>query len=139
MDREGEMNKDTDDGLSLIEVLLALAIMAIVLYSLGGGFDNASSVNVTTVNRTSAMQDARKIVEHVRMMAEEQGLSAVTNSSYWTNWFANTDFDLNNATRQVSFPDGTTADPLRVRVTVSWPEKGGSKQYSLETLVTKRL
>ena len=135
------------EGLTLIEILFAVGILAILLAAILGGFGQLATTESSLKYQASAVNDAKKIMEQVRLVADEQGLTgqnSVTDTSYWDNeggtgWIETESFSsLPGATRSVTFPDGTSEDPLHVRVTISWQEKGANKSYSLDTFVTKR-
>lgn len=142
------MNRKSKTGLSLIEVLLALGVITIVLYALGGGFNQTMQGNVDIRNQLAAIEDAKKILEQVRLTADQGGISAVTDTQYWAGWLeegknwgiANSALfsPLPGAIRSLEFPDGTSGNPLHVRATITWQEKNQTRAYSLDTFVTKR-
>ena len=131
-------------GLSLMEVLFAIAILATVLLAVGNGFDKSATSSVSARNQILAMEDTKRILEQVRMVADSSGLATVKDQDYWSNvngngWLQTTTFsNLTGATHTIVFPDGTTQDPLHVRANVNWQEKNGTRSYSLDTLVTNR-
>ena len=62
----------------------------------------------------------------------------------WTAWAAadlpdgggcNT---LDTEAVQVSYPSGTTIDPLEILVTISWSDRGRTKNIQTVTLLTER-
>ncbi len=139
--------KKSSSGLSLIEILFSIAILAFLLAALAGGFQKLSASNASLKYQALASNDAKKTMEQVRFLADQKGLAgtgSVTDSSYWSNasgtgWLQTTSFSsLSGASRTVTFPDGTSQDPLHVRTTVTWQEKGTDRSYSLDTYVTKR-
>ena len=93
--------KNKEAGLSLVEVVCAFGIAAIVLAALLSGFNQALSNRAWNKEQFSAMADTRKILEHVRMIADEKGLTgtdSLTDSNYWgipsetTGWLNTTTF-----------------------------------------------
>ena len=139
--------KNSDSGLSTVEVLFALGIMAIVLLAVLNGFNQSAAQGASSKNRIAASEDAKKILEHARSIADTNNLTgtgSVSDQSYWTDWIqsettAGTFSNLTGATRALTtFQVGTGEDPLGVRATVTWQEKGGTKSYSLDTMMTKR-
>ena len=108
------MKLSNQRGLSLIEVLFAISIMAIVLGAITGGFSQAIKSGSFSKNQIAAMNDTKKMLEHVRMTADKKGLQgsgSVTDANYWSNpsgtgWLQTATFsNLPNATRSISFPD----------------------------------
>ncbi len=139
--------KSKQVGLSLIEVLVAIGIAGVILAALASGFNQALLSRTLNKEQFSAMADTRKILEHVRMIVDQKGLTgtgSVTDSNYWKNannsgWLQTSTFsNLRNASRDLLYPDGTNQNPLHVRASVTWQEKNGTKTYSLDTLVDKR-
>ena len=131
-----------------MEVIAAMAIMGLLMMALGNGFSQSFHTNTHSRNYVNAMDDAKKIIEQIRYVAETSGLSgsdSVTDANYWSNnsnsgWLQTASFsDLPSASRTIEFPSGTSGDPIQVKVNVQWNEGRGSvKRYVLETLVTKR-
>ncbi len=134
--------KNPKSGLSLIEVLFAMGILALVLTAVGMGFNQSAASSALSKNNLYAMNDAKRILEQARKRTDRAGLTgtnSVTDTTGWNTWLASAQrWQLPQATRTVTFPDGTAQDPLHIRATVSWQEKGGAKSYNLETLITKR-
>ncbi|MBI4388362.1 MAG: hypothetical protein HY582_04910 [Candidatus Omnitrophica bacterium] len=129
-----------------MEILCALGILAVVLTVLGQTLNFATSNHTYLRNKTLAVNDAKKVMEQVRLIADTVGLTCntgggcVADTSYWTNannngWTDIQSFSL--AKPGISFPDGSN-DPLHVRVTVNWTEKDAAKSYALDSLVTQR-
>lgn len=131
-----------ESGLTLIEVLLASALLVLAVFALGGGFNYANSVSAFAQSKIMAANDAEKVMEEARRVADAVGLSGtngVTDSSYWTTWIAGQTFSsLPNRSISVTFPEGTSGNPIQTLVTVSWTEKGATRSYKLYTLVTPR-
>jgi len=130
-----------------MEVLLALFIFAIILVSVASAFNFGAAMNAVARNKILATNDAKKIMEQVRMIADSLGLAAVTDADYWENvngtgWLQTETFSssaLNDIDMSVSFPDNPTEDPLHVLVTISWTEKNGAKTYQLHNKITRRV
>lgn len=129
-------------GLSLIEVLAALGIMAIVLVAMGGGFNQSLNATASSRNQLAAVSDTRRILEHARKVTDSYGLTgtnSVTDQNAWDLWISTSqNWQLPNAIKAVTFPAGTSGNPLQVRATVTWSEKQGTKSYHLDTLITRR-
>ncbi len=140
------MMKTSKKGLSLIEVLFAMGILGIVLTFIGYAFTQSAYQGASTKNKIGAMNDVKKMLEQVRTVADKNGLTgpnSVTDGTYWTNagngWLETQTFsNLSTPARTIIFPSGTGGNPLRVRATVTWQEKTGTRSYFMETLATKR-
>lgn len=150
-----KINLRSEAGASIMEVLFATAIFAAILVAMGSGFNHAASMNAYIKNKSSAANDAKKIMEQVRMLTDTSGLAAVMEADTWkkpdgTGWLQQ---NINRANEDmgVTFPDCTdqndpepsdcpeNGDPLHVRVIISWQEKTTEKQFQLDGLFTQRL
>lgn len=140
-------DKEAQAGTTLMEVLLALAIFAIILVSVASAFNFGSAINAVAKNKILVANDARKIMEQVRTLTDLSGLTAVTDADYWKNvsgdgWLQTATFSsssLDSIDMDVSFPEGTDQDPLHVLVTITWSEKSGARTYELHNKVTRRV
>lgn len=139
--------QNTERGTTLMEVLFALAIFAIIMVSVAGAFNFGSSMNVTAKNKILVVNDAKKIMEQARMIADSISLNAVTDADYWKNisgtgWLQTETFSssaLPSINMSISFPEGTSGDPLYVLVTITWLEKTTTKTYQLHNKITQRV
>jgi hypothetical protein len=123
--------------------MLATGIMAIVILSFGTAIERVIGTNVFSNNKSLAYNDAKRIMEQIRYLADTQGLTSVANASYWSNngggWLETQSFSsLPNAVRSVQFPDGTSGEPLHVRVLVRWKEKKANRKLITSALITPR-
>ncbi len=136
-------------GTTLMEVLFALAIFSIVLISVASAFIFGSAMNASAKNKILVANDAKKIMEQVRMITDSMGVAAVTDANYWKNantpgtgWLQTETFSsstLDSINMNVSFPEGTGGNPLHVLVAITWKEKNGTRTYQLHNKVTKRV
>lgn len=133
---------DKKQGLTLVELLFSIALAALVIWVVGGGFQYATSIGAFSQNKQAAMNDAEKIMEEMRRVIDTNGLSgtgSATDTNYWSVWIAGQSFSpLSGAVRNVSFPQGTGQNPLPVSVTVSWSEKNAARNVTLFNKVTPR-
>lgn len=94
-------------GFGLIELLFSVALCALVIWVVGGGFQLATGLGTFSKNRYAAVNDAEKMMEEVRRLADAAGLSgsgSVEDATYWTAWIAGQSFStLPSPTRTVSF------------------------------------
>lgn len=130
-----------------MEVLFALSIFSIVLIAVASAFNFGAAMNAAAKNKILVATDAKKIMEQVRMVADSIDLEAVTDADYWKNvsgtgWLQTEVFSstsLPSINMNVTFPEGTSGDPLYVLVTITWAEKSGTKTYQLHNKITKRV
>ncbi|PIQ85033.1 MAG: hypothetical protein COV74_10570 [Candidatus Omnitrophica bacterium CG11_big_fil_rev_8_21_14_0_20_45_26] len=133
-----------EKGLSLMETLFAMAILGIVMAGLASGFNQATKSSQYKTNETSAINDAKRMLEHARYIAEKNGFTgtdSLSDSTYWTNWFSSATglSALPNVTRSITLPNGTNGDPpYQVNAVINWKERGQDKQYVLSTLISRR-
>ncbi len=134
--------RNAKKGFTLVELLLAVGLMAMIIAAVGGGFGYASSMSAFAKNKVTAANHAEKIMEEVRRVTDAVGLSgtgSATDANYWTTWLAaQTAPELAGASSSVSFPNGTGSDPLQILVTVNWSEKNATRTFKLYGLVTPR-
>lgn len=129
-------------GFTLIEILMAIALITVVILATGSSFQYAVNLNAFAQNKITAANDAEKTMEEVRRIANANGLtgsSSAGDSTYWSSWISSQTFSgLPSEAVSVSFPAGTGTDPLQVLVTVSWAEKKATRNFRLYSLVTQR-
>jgi prepilin-type N-terminal cleavage/methylation domain-containing protein len=127
-------------GLSLIEVCIAIAILAIVLVSLSGIFNQGYRF----------LRKAR--MNHLACLLAQEQMENLTNEYIFTDLNANIDyfnqtevlsgpFQGFNRTVNVTYWASEGSDPLvredlaQINVTVSWQGQSGVQNYNLTSLV----
>ena len=122
-------------GFTLLEVMFGIFIFVLALFPMMIILGQSLTFGTFSNNRTIAMNEARRVVEDIRRIADTNGLSALVGVS-WTGAVlpgeAISVTDLLNSALQ------NNADPLPVRVTIVWTEKTRSCSYRVETMVTDR-
>lgn len=114
---------EAEQGFTLVELMIALVIIAIGVMALSG-IQTTSSRNVYTTGRqTSGLSLAQEQIEVARSsgyatVAPDTGLSAPYS---WITEVDSVDIELK-----------------RVRVTVTWPENTTTSSLQLETLIAAR-
>ena len=125
-----------EKGFSLVEAILTVGLCSIAMLMLIGAICYSLFLNAETKNRLVALNEARRVVEQVRRVADTYGLTgagSVTSPNVpWNSYIQNI---LTNETVQVT-TSGT--DPLSVIVTIGWLEKARSQSLHLTTKVTNR-
>ncbi len=86
----------TQEGFTLIEMMMGASIMAVVGAALVGALLGQSSLNATARNLTAAMSDATRIMEEIRQqntgancLAGIPSAAAPKNRSSWDYWLYN--------------------------------------------------
>lgn len=116
-------------GASIVEVAVALGITLIALTGaaqlLSFGFKSATSSAYMTiaVNAARAKIEEMKGVEFSKAPIEYPAGSARAVD------------ELPNGTLRIEYPQGTSADPLPVLITVEWVEKGVRRSVKLATML----
>lgn len=119
-------------SLTLIELLLAAAILAFVLAGILALFIGCMFLNETNRNLTTASSHAQFAMEEVKSTSFKSISSANWNSALIT---AKGLTPLNNETIIIS-ASGT--DPIYVAVTVNWIERNSrNRSVVLETLISE--
>jgi|GEM_PF-1387467 len=136
-------------GFTMIEAIMVQAILIIGAISIWGAFVVGARLNAESEDRTIAANVARLKMEEIantrfRYIVVEHPAGETTFESqpqeppYWTlnsqeQWIPS----LPEGKYTVSYPNGEDADPLRIKVTVSWlGEAYPDSSLSMETLVS---
>ena len=136
-------------GFTMIEAIMVQAILIIGAVSIWSAFAVGARLNAESEDRTIATNVARLKVEEIvntrfRYIVEEHPAGETTFDStpqgppYWTlnsegQWVPS----LPEGKYTITYPNGVDADPLRVKLTISW--RGSAypdSSLSLETLVS---
>ncbi len=127
--------KKTKKGFTLLELMVGISIFTFALFPMMMMLSQSLTFGSTTANRTIALNEARRVTEDIRRVADTNGLVSLVGMS-WTGT------SLPSETIAVTDSSGNAlqnnADPLPVRVTISWSEKGKTSLYRIQTLVTQR-
>ena len=117
-------------GFTLAETMMVFAIIFIASTGTLGIFSNALRKADTAKHITAATYTARAQMEAIKS----------TKFGYITGLFPQNVPSAvggtslpNGATWTVTYPDGTSARPLTISVTVSWPENSETKSVQLTT------
>jgi type II secretory pathway pseudopilin PulG len=120
-------------GFTLAETMMVFAVIFIASTGTLGIFSSALHTADTAKHITAATYTARAQMEAIKS----------TQFGYITAFFPQgVPSDVqgtslpNGATWTVTYPDGTSARPLTISVTVSWPENSQTKSVQLTTQVT---
>jgi len=126
-------------GFTLIEVMLAIALLAGAIVALWSILNNCSYLISHARERTIALNHARIISEEIEnasntTLAYARGLKGALTWDAWAKTlFART---LSNEQVSVSF---TVTDPDHVTITTSWDDiKGHNCSIKLETMITNK-
>lgn len=126
-------------GFTLVEVMIAIGVFAIALLGTLALIGQSMSFGKYANDRTIATNEARRVIENVRRIADVSGLATVASTNFAENLNNNTLQGGKVAVTDLSGnPLTNNADPLPIRVIVSWTQKGQILTYSLDTMVTQR-
>ncbi|SNY27364.1 type IV pilus modification protein PilV [Orenia metallireducens] len=122
-----------EEGITLIEILIGIIILAIILTSVIGFFTNSTKITGQAKDRRRALQLARSVMEDMRSAFYQEGISISDRQTHFNNWENNEDYK--GYTCRVNIAD-YKEDLKEVIVTVYWDNK--NKNLKLKTLITKR-
>ena len=143
----GLMNRER--GFTIVEVVVAQAILIIGAVAIWSVFMTGARLNAESEDRTIGSNVARLKLEEImntrfRYIVAEHPAGETTFDSepqgppYWTRnsegeWIPS----LPGGRYEVSYPDGEDADPLRIKITISWYNHfHQDSSLSLETFVS---
>ena len=127
-----------DRGFTLIEAMIATAVVSIILIGVMIGNTVIQQNSEAAFQRTRAIQDAHQVIELIRRTASTGNFPGNVTAAYPNNGTVSGYSSLSSESVSVSYVD-TAANPLDVTVRVSWLENGKrSVNTSLRALVTQR-
>lgn len=137
MIRENTVKKKKNQGISLLELMIAMAVIAIALLQL-------VNVIIHTINTKQSTEELAKAKEAASSMIEQ--IRATTYDSIVTN-FQNTTFSVEGLTLGTGGAgtsptgsvtiDDSNANLLDVRVAVTWTSKSTNRTYETRALITR--
>ncbi len=116
--------RQCNKGFSLLEVMIALAIVAIALVTLLGLSNRSIMVHATIQKLTRATMLAQQVMNDQELNAAKTQLTWETQTEKFTEPFA--DFSW-----QVSYQDTLIRQVKQVTVVVSWGEEANNEQVQL--------
>lgn len=147
--RSSAKRRSHQEGLSIIELMVAIAVLAIVMGAVAMTLGSSLTHSTNSAGRSVAASVAAEEMEKARIKARndfagfelvkryDQTVGSVKYSierdAQWVS--ANAESDACSDTT----PSGTTDEPrayLRVRVRVKWPGMGGRQPATSESLIT---
>ena len=129
-------------GFTLIELMMGVSLCSIALFGTMLIIGQSLAMGGFTGNRAIAMNEMRQVVEESGRVTDNDGVATMV-STNWTNWATqNLNNTLENQSVAVTNSAGGTllnnANPLPIRITINWTEKGKATVYSVDTMVTQR-
>ncbi|MFH1777908.1 MAG: prepilin-type N-terminal cleavage/methylation domain-containing protein [Candidatus Omnitrophota bacterium] len=126
---------NSQTGFTLLEVMIASAILVIAIISILGVFYSGLGLNESSKNYITALNDARTALERIRDIQPFTNVNVTT--VYPDNSVLPGFLNLDNEQVIVSYAN-TTADPLTITITVNWQERLRTRNLSLVTEMTER-
>ena len=131
--------KPDKKGFTLIELMAGIGLFSFALLGLLALMGQALALGHFSSNRMIAINEVRQVIEDIRRVADSSGLDTVAS----TNFNETLDDDvLKSGSITVTDLNGATlannADPLPVRIQITWDEKGRTVSYVVDTQVTER-
>lgn len=138
-------------GSTLVELNVAILILAIGLAALLAGFPLAYQLLLDSRNTTQAMVDAGVVLDQIRSKTEQMhptggfnvGFYEVSswNAQDWADWFAGLGLPMQNLKAEAVqiIPGNVTSGLLPLSVQVQWQTASGKiRRITVEALVTNR-
>jgi prepilin-type N-terminal cleavage/methylation domain-containing protein len=132
------MNLKNQSGFTLIEVMIATAVMVVALFGVLAASTMMSQRAQESFERSVAIQDAHRVVEQMRNTAQTGTFPANVVAAYPNNTDVAGFANLTNQTVRVTYVS-TTANPLDTTVTVTWTLRGvRTTTETIRTMITQR-
>lgn len=153
------MNKKFKFGQSLIEVIVAMALLGIVAVALVATSLFTQKATRTASSQVQATKLGEENIEQMRIFRDRAGFSALVNGDCWklatpnpndpNTWKLSNSapdvcpdvFTVGNTAfnRSIKVEDGTNANQKKITVTVTWTEGANTKSASSETFLSNAL
>lgn len=124
--------KRNQKGLSLIEVLVTILILAIILISLISVFIYGFNLLSRTKQVTLATQAAQEAVEFIRNMSFDD----VQTTTSFPSEIDIPDY-LDNSQGSLAIEDGPGSDIKKLTVSITWDYRGRQMKKSVVTYITR--
>lgn len=124
--------KRNQRGLSLIEVLVTIFILAIIMISLISVFIYGFNLLSRTKQVTFATQTAQEAIEFIRNMSFD---NVQTTTSFPAE--INIPAYLNNGQGSLAIEDGPGDDIKKLTVSITWDYRGKQMKKSIVTYITR--
>lgn len=135
------LGKNTNNsGFTLLELMIGAAVLIIALVGLIAAYIGCFALNESAKNLTIATNHAQCVMEEIR----DRNITSNITQEDWAAWAAADPPDgggcntLDAEIVQISYPSGTTINPLEILVTISWSDRGRTKNIQAVTLLTER-
>lgn len=125
-------NRQNNQGFTLMETVVGVGLFALALFFSLQTMSFSLEFGQSSGDRMTAINETRRVLEQMRRAADVNGLASVANTA-WTTGNA-----LPGQNVVVTYPQGAGLNPLPVRVSMNWTEKGKAISHTIDTLITDR-
>lgn len=134
--KRAPFNKNSQ-GFTLIELMIAMAVLVLVLVGYLCANTTIQQSNEAAFERTLALQDANQVLERMRMESASGIFPGNVTAEFPDGEPVSGFTSLSSQSVTVDYVD-STADPLDVTVTVNWLERGvRSTSVSIRSRLTQ--
>jgi len=128
------MKKSNERGLTLLEVILALAIVGFIVISVLNSFNQSYKITEETHERSIAINLAKQQLELLKRF-DDSGYAPLLPT---VQTITDSGIEYRVRTEKVSGGDFDNSNFTPVRATVTWSTRGKNYSVSLETCYVKR-
>jgi type II secretory pathway pseudopilin PulG len=131
-------HKDSEKGFSLVETVVGIGLFAVALFGIVSLIAFSLNMSDFSQNRMDAADHGRRVLEGIRKEIDRNTISTARAISDWPAQVGLSPLPLDGESVIVTISDPFTSDPVEVKVTIMWTEKGKSVSYDVNTLMTDR-
>lgn len=129
--------KQKEDGQSLIEIVVAVAVLAVVVIALIGTTSKSNNNSIFAKNQASATKYAQERIENIRnkRFTQDDFFTAVNSSCGFTTDTVGTNFTV---TQKCTTMTINSSLAVGVTVTVTWTDAVGTHKSDLQTVFSEK-